>query len=146
MKVLPVLTFLAVASSSLLFAQQEEKPVPKDSVRLSISGCAKGRVFTVFRSPEHESRGTDLAEGRHLRLEGNKKALQDIKAHEGSMVEVSGLIKKADIQQAGIGVGSHVRIAPAMPSSAGGTAHDPGPQQAVIDVESWRLLNSSCPS
>ncbi len=90
-------------------------------------------------------RGTELQEGRHLRLEGNKKALQEIKAHEGSMVEVSGLIKRADIEPAGIGVaGGRVRIAPAMPPSAGG-GRDPGPQQAVIDVESWRLLNSPCP-
>lgn len=115
-------------------------------MRLSISGCANGRVFTVRRNPEHpEELGTHLQEGRHLRLEGNKTALKDIKAHEGSMVEITGLIKKGDIDPPGVGIGSHVRIAPAMPT-AGAPPRDPGPQQTVVDVESWRLLNSSCPS
>jgi hypothetical protein len=104
-------------------------------------------VFTVRVNPEHpEELGTHLQEGRHLRLEGNKKALQDIKAHEGSMVEVTGLIKKGDVEpQGGIGLaGGRVRIAGAMPSN--NVSNDPGPQQAVVDVESWRLLNSACPS
>ena len=30
-----------------LRAQEEAKPVPKDSVRVSVSGCSKGRVFTA---------------------------------------------------------------------------------------------------
>lgn len=111
-----------------------------------MSGCARGRVFTVRRSPEHEELGTQLQEGRHLRLEGNKKALQEIKAHEGSMVEITGLVKRSDVPQAGIGMaGGRVRIAPVMPASAG-NGRDAGPQQPIIDVESWRLLNSACPS
>lgn len=142
---LPLLIAALAASSSLLFAQQEEKPVPKDSVRLSISGCARGRVFTVYRSPEHEMRGTELREGRHIRLEGNKKVLQDIKAHEGSMVELTGLLKRSDLEEAGIGLaGGRVRIAPAMPG--GGVGRDAGPQPPVVDVEAMRLLNASCPS
>lgn len=143
---LSLLVAALAASSSLLFAQQEEKPVPKDSVRLSIAGCARGRAFTVYRSPEHEMRGTELREGRHIRLEGNKKVLQDIKAHEGSMVELTGLLKRSDVEEAGIGLaGGRVRIAPAMPGGGGG-GHDAGPQPAVVDVESMRLLNASCPS
>jgi hypothetical protein len=103
-------------------------------------------VFTVRRNPEHpEELGTHLDEGRHLRLEGNKQALKDIKAHEGSMVEVTGLIRRSDIEQRGVGVaGGRVRIVGAMPSA--GAPRDPGPQQAVVDVESWRLLNAPCPT
>ena len=139
-----ILVTLTAASSSLLFAQ--ERPVPKDSVRLSISGCARGRVFTVARSPEHELRGTELQEGRKIRLEGPKEILAEIKSHEGSMVELAGLMRRSDIDQPGISVaGGRVRIAPgAAPGSS--VNYDPGPQQAVVDVESWRLLNSSCPS
>lgn len=143
MKVTATLATLIAVSSSLLFAQ--ERTVPKDSARLSISGCARGRVFTVARSPEHELRGTELQEGRKLRLEGPKQILAEIKSHEGSMVELTGLMRRADIEQPGISVaGGHVRIAPAGPpgSTAG---RDPGPQQAIVDIESWRLLNSSCP-
>jgi hypothetical protein len=103
-------------------------------------------VFTVRANPEHpEELGTHLQEGRHLRLEGNKKALQDIKAHEGSMVEITGLIKRADIEPPGVNLaGGRVRIAPGVMSP--GAPRDPGPQQAVVDVESWRLLNATCPS
>jgi hypothetical protein len=103
-------------------------------------------VFTVARSPEHELRGTELQEGRKIRLEGPKQVLADIKSHEGSMVELTGLMRRSDVDPPGISVaGGRVRIAPgAAPGSS--VARDPGPQQAVVDVESFRLLNSTCPS
>ena len=132
------------ASSSLLLAQQQERPVPKDSTRLSIAGCAHGRVFTVGRDPDSESHAVELEEGMKLRLEGAKKVLNDIKAREGSMVEISGLMKKSEVIQPGIGMaGGKVRITPVNP--IGRNTYDPGPQIPVIDVESYRLLNSSCP-
>jgi hypothetical protein len=144
MTVLAILGTLIAASSSLLSGQ--ERPVPKDSARLSISGCAHGRVFTVGRSPEHELRGTELQEGRKIRLEGPKQILADIKSHEGSMVVLTGLMRRSDIDEPGISVaGGRVRIAPG-PALGTSAARDPGPQPAVVDVESWRLLNSSCPS
>ena len=71
--------------------------------------------------------------------------LADIKAHEGSMVEITGLMKQSDMVQPGIGLGGgKVRITPVMPAG-----HGPGTTTAaptpILDVESWRLLNSSCP-
>lgn len=112
---------------------------------MSISGCARGRVFTVGRDPNHETQGFQLAEGMKLRLEGDKKVLNDIKAREGSMVAITGLMKQSEVVQPGIGVaGGRVRITPVMP--AGRTApRDPGPPTPVLDVESFQLLNSSCP-
>ena len=136
---------LAAASSSLLSAQQE-RPVPKDSTRLSISGCARGRVFTVGRDPEHESSFV-MELGTKVRLEGDKKVLAEIKKHEGSMVEVTGLMKQSDVVQPGVGIaGGRVRIAPVMPSPNGRVAVDPGPPPPILDVESYRLLNASCPN
>ena len=144
MKVIATLAALITVSSSLLCAQ--EKTVPKDSARLSISGCARGRVFEVARSPEHELRGTEIQEGRKLRLEGPKQILSEIKTHEGSMIELTGLMRRSDIHEPGVSVaGGKVRIAPAgQPGTM--ASRDPGPQPAIVDVESWRLLNSSCPS
>jgi hypothetical protein len=136
-------TFLA-ALSSLLLAQ--ERPVPKDSARLSIAGCARGRVFTVGRDPNHESRGFELEEGMKVRLEGQKPVLQEIKTHEGSMVELTGLMKQSDTVQPGIGLaGGRVRVTPVMPAGRGGGSSMGGLPTPVIDVESWRPLNSSCP-
>ena len=130
---------LITVLSSLPSAQ--ERPVPKDSARLSIAGCARGRVFTVGRDPNHESRGFELAEGMKIRLEGEKKQLAEIKAHQGSMVEITGLMKQSDTVQPGIGFGGgRVRIAPVMPTGRGVGAPTP-----VLDVESWGPLNSSCP-
>jgi hypothetical protein len=115
-------------------------------MRLSISGCARGRVFTVDRNPEHEVGSTVLEYGSKARLEGPKTLLQEIKARERSMIEITGLIKLSDTRQPGIGLaGGRVRIAPATPLGRG-VPHDPGPQPPIIDVESWRLLNASCPS
>jgi hypothetical protein len=78
-----------------------------------------------------------------LRLEGNKKVLNEIKAHEGSMVEITGLMKKSEVVQPGIGVaGGRIRITPVMPN--GGTSPNPGPPTPVIDVEAYQLLNTTC--
>ena len=121
--------------------------MPKDSTRLSISGCAHGRVFTVGRDPEHESI-SPIELGTKVRLEGDKKVLAEVKKHEGSMVVLTGLMKQSDVVQPGVGLaGGRVRIAPVMPSPNGRSpAVDPGPPPPILDVESYRLLNASCPN
>jgi hypothetical protein len=131
------------ASSSLLLAQ--ERTVPKDSTRLSIAGCAHGRVFTVGRDPNHESRGYELEEGMKLRLEGPKDVLNEIKKNEHLMVDIVGIMKQSEAVQPGVGLaGGRVRVTPVMPAGRS-TAGSPGPQVPVVDVESVRLLTSSCP-
>ncbi|MEW6322340.1 MAG: hypothetical protein AB1635_14770 [Acidobacteriota bacterium] len=122
----------------------QEKPVPRDSVRLSVAGCARGRVFTVDRDPDHETRGVELAMGRKLRLAGPRPVLDEIKANERSMVELTGLMKQADVRPPGISLGGgRVRIAPGGPVAGGNRPQVP--EVSVFDVESWRLLNASCP-
>jgi hypothetical protein len=145
MKQIVIAIALVAASSSLSSAQ--ERPVPKDSTRLSISGCANGRVFTVGRDPEHESSFV-IALGTKVRLEGDKKVLAEVKKHEGSMLEVTGLMKQSDVVQPGVGLaGGKVRITPVMPNTNGRSPGvDPGPPPPILDVESYRLLNASCPS
>ena len=74
------------------------------------------------------------------------RLLGDIKAHEGSMVEITGLIKQSDIRRPGVGLaGGRVRITPVMPNGRT-SAPDPGPSPPILDVESYRLLNASCPN
>ncbi len=129
------------------FVMAQEKPVPKDSTRLSVPGCAYDRLFIVDVSPEHEMPRTDMKPGRRLRLAGPKKLLEEIKALKGDMTELTGLVRKSDLIEQGVGLaGGRVRIMPGR-SPVGTTAgRDPGVSQAVIDVESWRLLNASCPA
>lgn len=142
MKSLLIATAVVVAGG-LTWAQ--EKPVPKDSSRLTVAGCAYDRLFIVDISPEHELSGTPLKPGRRLRLSGPKKLLEEIKARKGSVVELTGLMRKSDLIEQGIGLaGGTVRIMPGR-SPIGATG---GPNanvtQAVIDVEAWRLLNAPC--
>src|SRR6478609_11215442 len=84
--VLAALTAPAVA--------QEKKPVPKDSVRVSIPGCTKGYVFTAGRRTADEPGSVSVPEGTHFRMNGPKKLIAEIKAQEGSMIELTGLTRK----------------------------------------------------
>lgn len=129
------------------FAAAQEKAIPKDSTRVAVPGCAYDRLFIVDLSPEHEMPRTDLKPGRRLRLSGPKKLLAEIKARHGDMIELTGLVRKSDLIEQGVGLaGGRVRIMPGR-SPVGSTAgRDSGVSQAVIDVESWRLLNATCPA
>jgi hypothetical protein len=138
---------LLFMSGSLLFAQ--EKKVPKDSSRVSIPGCAKGRVFIVAQTPEHEPVRSDVEAGRRFRLSGSKKVLNEIKLHESSMIEVTGLVRTAQLSnQGGVAIaGGRIRIGGAMPQSPiSDPRRDPLYNQVVMDVESWRQLPEPCPA
>lgn len=136
-------TLVAVAALAGSVAAQQEKPVPKDSMRLSIPGCAKGVVFTVRESPEHESRSS-VPPGRRFRLAGPRALIADIRKQEGSMVEITGLVRRGQMDQSGISLGGGVRMGPG-PSPMGNVANDPQYSQVVIDVEGWRPLAADCP-
>jgi hypothetical protein len=76
----------------------------------------------------------------HLRMNGTKKVMDEIKAHEGSMIEITGLMKKGQYRPDGVSIGGGVRIGP--PSTSVGT----GGNQAFIDVEGWRPAVGMCPA
>jgi hypothetical protein len=129
----------AILVSCVALAAQEPKPVPKDSVRVSIPGCTKGYIFTVgSRSANEAGSNYEIPEGMHLRMNGPKKVISDIKAHEGSMIQLTGLMKKEQYRTDGVGIGGGVRV------GQGGMT--PGSGQIFIDVEGWRQINGSCPS
>jgi hypothetical protein len=66
-------------------AAQEKKPVPKDSVRVSIPGCTKGYIFTAGRRTADEPGTVSVPEGMHFRMNAPKKLIAEIKA-QGSMI------------------------------------------------------------
>jgi len=136
---------VAIAMLSGPLAAQDTKPVPKDSVRGSIPGCAKGNVFTAGPRNSDQVARLDVPEGMHLRMNGPKKLMAEIKAHEGSMIEITGLMKKGQYNQTGINLGGGVRITPGSSSAAG----RPAPfvaSPSYIDVESWHQVEGNCPS
>jgi len=133
---------LALAISSVLGAQ-ETKPVPKGSVRVSIPGCSKGYMFTASRRTVEAPGSVDVPEGMHLRLNAPKKMMAEIKAHEGSLVEITGLMRKGQYGPSGIGIGG-VRVQPGS-SPASGTLSVGAPASPVmIDVEGWRPVVGNC--
>jgi hypothetical protein len=144
MKIAIALLIAAVAAGPAFAAQESEKPVPSDSMRVFVAGCTKGMVFTAGPHMEDPPTSLDIREGMHLRMNGPKKLMADIKAHEGSLIGITGLMKKGQYTPGGINVGGGVRIGP---GPTGGVAvGNPGVEQAFIDVESWRPVSGSCPA
>jgi len=140
------LIFVVVAGAPAAPSAQERKPVPKDSVRVFIPGCSKGYMFTAGHPTEDQPGGASVPEGMHLRMNGPKSMMAEIKGQQGSMIEITGLIKKGQIAQDGISIGRGVRV-------TGGTSpSDPGLSSApaaaspiMIDIEGWRRVAGECP-
>jgi hypothetical protein len=135
---------LAVLSAPLV--AQDVKPVPKDSVRVTVPGCAKGYVFTAGAKTEDQVGRSDIPEGMHLRMTGPKKMIAEIKAHEGQMIQITGLMKKGQYNSTGISVGGGVRITPGAPQAGGRRPAYETVSPNYIDVESWQPSAGNCPS
>ena len=89
----------------------QERPVPSDSARITVSGCARNNLFTVRWRDDHEAVAGEVAEGRHFRLAGRKEVLKAIKARQASMVEVTGLIRRNALTgPPGVSLGGRVRV------------------------------------
>ena len=134
--------------ATAVVAAQEKPDVPKDSSLVSLQGCAKKGNFVVGERREDQPGTLEIAPGRRFRMNGPKALLNEIKAHERSLIEITGLIKKSDVNPPqGIPVlGGRVRIGggrvPQDPIS--NPARDPAYNQVTIDVRSWRALDGSC--
>jgi hypothetical protein len=137
---------VAVAVLSAPLVAQENKPVPKDSVRVFIPGCTKGFIFTAGRRTQDQPGSGDIPEGMHLRMNGPKKMMAEIKAHEGSMIEITGLMKKGQYKPDGVAIGGGVRITPGSAPTGGSLPGYPMVSQILIDVEGWRQVVGDCPS
>ena len=140
-----VVIAVAVAVLSGQLVAQEEKPVPKDSVRVTIPGCTKGYIFTAGRRTPDQPGSVDIPEGLHMRMNGPKKVIAAIKAHEGSMVEITGLVKRGQYNPGGVGIGGGVRITPGPAPTGGSVSANPIAGQLLIDVEGWRTAVGNCP-
>jgi hypothetical protein len=144
MKNLAVIVPFVIAGVCL--AAQEQKPVPKDSVRVSIPGCTKGYVFTAGRRTVDEPGSVSVPEGTHFRMNGPKKLIAEIKAHEGSMIVLTGITRRGQYLPGGVAIGGGVRVSPAPGPGGGGFSPMGAPSQTTIDVEGWRPADGSCPS
>lgn len=138
------LLIVAVAVLSTGLAGQE-RAVPKDSVRITVPGCARGRLFVVGPRLEHEPGRSNVPPGKRFRLQGPSEVLDEVRAHEDSMVVLTGLVRKSDMTAPGVNLGGGVRVSPGgMPGSSPG--RNSTFDTAIFDVESWQLRPESCPA
>ena len=141
-----IVIIAAVAVLSGRLAAQEHKPVPKDSVRVSIPGCTRGYIFTAGRRTVDEPGSVSVPEGMHFRMNGPKKLIAEIKAQEGSMIEITGVTKGGQFRPDGVGIGGGVRVGPGPGFTGGGGLGSPVASQISIDVEGWRPVEGRCPA
>lgn len=128
--------------------QAQEKPLRKDEVRVQIPGCAYNRTFITGAAPAGELVGA-IKEGRRFKLSASKELLADIKKQEPSMIEITGRIRRADLTDTrGVPLGGGVRVGGGRPQAPTSTVGRPdlGYSEAMIDVESFRLLPERCQS
>ena len=139
---------LFLAASMAAVAAAQETKVPDDSQLVSLNGCARNGSFIVGERREDQPGSLEVEPGRRFRLEGPKKLLNDIKLHQRTAMQVTGLIRKIDVNgPQGVSVmGGRVRIGgarvPQDPIS--NPTRDPAYNQAVMDVRSWKALTGDC--
>lgn len=131
---------LALPIAAVTLSAQELKPVPKGSERVQIPGCTKGYILTAGPRTEAQPGTIDIPVGMHLRMNGPRKMIKDIEAHEGTFVIVTGLVKSGQHKPDGLSLGGAVRI-------GGGPRNGGAPvtSQIYIDVEGWRPGIGECP-
>jgi hypothetical protein len=141
---------LALLLPAIAAGTQETKSVPKDSVEVHARGCLKGRVFTATPRPDDEGAGSgpDVT-GRHFRVTGPREVMDVVKKHNGHLVEVVGIVRKASLDDQGLGmrVGERTRVVIGAPGT------DPtrmntrtmAPSVAAMDLTAVRFLSDNCP-
>ena len=115
---------------------------------MSIPGCSKGSAFVVTESPEGERTSVEIKTGRRFRLTGKKELLNEIKAREGYMIAVTGIVRKNDLA----GPAASRSAADASASAAvrrcrteAARRQAPQSANAILDVEGFRPLGEPCP-
>jgi hypothetical protein len=140
---------LLMICGAVLHAQ--ERTPPKDSTRISVTGCTKGSSLTAALRPGTEPVSGLVQPGRRFRLLGPKELISEIKKQEGRFVEVTGLVRIAELSPStrGVPVGGRVRVGGGPPNQdplAFDPRRAPDGGEVVMDVESWRPWPESCPS
>jgi hypothetical protein len=143
------MTFLiSLLLATMSVQSQETKSVPKDSVEVFARGCLKGRVFTATSAPEDEGvrRGPDIV-GLQFRVSAPREVMDEVKKQNGHRVEVVGIVRKAALDDPGIGMkvgGTRVVIgAPGGDPTRMNTRSAPA-GVAVMDVTAIRSLADRC--
>ena len=122
---------------------QEKRRVPEDSVQLTVVGCLKGRVLRTIDQRQRDVESGAYVGERTFRLAGKKDVIATVKKYDRKLVEVVGLVRRADLDDKGVKVGG-ITVSGGPPVS--GRPAGPGANIPVMDVETVRLRAGSCSS
>lgn len=131
-------------------AAQETKKIPSDSVEIEARGCLKGRVFTGTGQPDEErtAKSPDVT-GKSFRVTGERDVMELVKKYNGQFVEIVGIVRKASLDDQGIGmrVGKGARVVIGAPGGDPTRMNVPtaAPSVAAMDLTVVRLLADRCP-
>jgi hypothetical protein len=139
---LSILAALAVPQSTR-DSKQERPRVPDDSIELMVIGCLKGRVLTTVANRQRDVEVGPFVGSRHFRLAGKREVMDEVKKHNGHLVEVVGIVKRSALDDKGVTVGP-ATVRPASPPSAAGRMSSPADNVDVMDASSVRLRSTSC--
>lgn len=147
--VLPWSAYVAGATGAAAAVVQETRKVPSDSVEVEARGCLKGRVFTGTGQPEEErtSKSPDVT-GKSFRVTGERDVMDLVKKYNGQYVEVLGIVRKAALDDQGLGMrvgrGRVVIGAPGVDPTRMNTPAA-APSVAAMDLIAVRVLSDRCP-
>jgi hypothetical protein len=120
---------------------QEKRRIPEDSVQLTVVGCLHGRVLRTLDQRTKDVESGPYVGERKFRVAGKKDVMTAVKKYDRQLVEVVGLVRRADLDDKGITVGG-IAISGGPPVS--GRNPGPGANIPVLDVETVRLRAGSC--
>jgi hypothetical protein len=127
-----------------------EKPVPSDSVRLTVVGCLRGRVLVSAKAAEADAT-SGIPPGIRFNLTGPKALMKDVKAYDRQLVQVTGLVLKGALQRQGSGLpldGKGRIVLGPSPMSQGPMMGDPrsgtGAMSATMDISAVRRMDGTC--
>ena len=139
--------FAAVLVALVLAAQQEtpqEKPkVPKDSIELTVIGCLKGRVLKTVEQRQADVESNPYVGERTFRLQSKKPVTEELKKHQGHLVEVTGIVKRSALDDKGMKAGP-ATLSGGPPVAGTRSIPSPADNVDVMDVSSLRMRSSSC--
>jgi hypothetical protein len=136
-----ILLMLLLVLSMPQETKQEKPRVSKDSIELTVIGCLKGRVLKTLDQRQKDVESSPYVGERTFRLAGKKDVMKAVSEHDRHLVEVVGLVRRADLDDKGVTVGG-VTISGGPPVA--GHRPNPAGDTPVMDVESVRLRASSC--
>lgn len=148
-----VFAILAMSAAAGATTSAQEKPKVDDkSAEVVVRGCANGRALVPMDLEGQVPTARALV-GRAIRLNGPKAVIKDIEKQKGRLIEVTGIVRRSDMQPQGpsttIG-GMRVTVGGSSPTSMDPTRSDPARQAMTnvvyMDVSGFRVLENSCPN